>query len=68
MASFDASITGDELDSAVKLPNFRSVVTWRVLYIAQRLALFVHGITSDQPRKHVKFGQRYLSEKVVLSL
>ena len=26
MTGFDASITGDELDSAVQLPNFTSVV------------------------------------------
>ena len=38
-SSFDASITGDELDSTVQLPNFRSLVAWHVacmiLYIAQ---------------------------------
>ena len=28
MISFDASITGDKLDSAVQLPNFRSLVAW----------------------------------------
>ena len=37
--SFDASITGDELYSAVQLPNFRSVVAWHaacmMLCIAQ---------------------------------
>ena len=50
VTSFDASITGDELKSAVQLPNFRLTVAWRTacmmcaIYNA-RLALF-HGITS----------------------
>ena len=66
-----ASITGDELDSTVHLPNVQLVAAWHaacVLYIAQGKLYLSTGLL--QPREHVKFGQRYmyLSEKVALSL
>ena len=62
VTSFDASVTGDELDSAVQLPNFRSVVALRAacsmhdaIYSA-RLALhvFIHGIMSAKRTREVR--------------
>ena len=53
VTSFDASITADELNSDVQLPNVRLVAAWPI------------GLR--QLREHMKFGQRYLSEKVALS-
>ena len=64
LTSLDASITGDELDSAVQLPNFRSLVAWHAARMMQYSAR-VAGLR--QPRERVKFGQQYLSEKVALS-
>ena len=58
LTSFDASITGDELDSAVKLPNIRSLMAWHrrrmhdAIYSA-RLALFIHGIMSAKRMRKV---------------
>ena len=64
VTGFYASITGDELYTAVQLPNFRSLVAWRtILYITQ--GYLSMGIR--QPRERVKFGQRYFSEKVELN-
>ena len=56
VTSFDASITADELNSAVQLPNVRLVAAWPI-----------GPIGLCQLREHMKFGQRYLSEKVALS-
>ena len=50
VTSFDASITGDELDSTVQLLNVRLVAAWHAHSMrtikSTRLALFIHGITS----------------------
>ena len=62
MTIFDASITGDELDSAVQLPNVRLVAamphgTQRAYYYSiysTRLALFIHGITSAKRTHEVQ--------------
>ena len=58
---FDASITGDDLDGKVQLPNFRSLMVWHAacmmlctyMYSA-RLVLFIHGITSAKRTHEVR--------------
>ena len=54
-SNFDASIKGDELDSTVQLPNFRSVVACMTHAInSARLALFIHRITSAKRTREVQ--------------
>ena len=59
LTSFDASITGDELDSAVQLLGERQIargIARRMhdaIYSA-RLALFIHGITSAKRTREVR--------------
>ena len=59
MTSFDASITGDELDSTVysvasELQVGRGMVrSVRAIY-STRLALFIHGITSAKKTRDIR--------------
>ena len=55
VTNFDASITGDELYSAIQLPSVRLVAAWHVacvLYYSTRL--FIHGITSAKRTRVVR--------------
>ena len=58
VTSFGASITGDELNSTVQLPIFRSLMAWHAACIDAvynaRLALFIHGITSAKRMREVQ--------------
>ena len=57
-------MTGDVLDIAVQLPNFRSLMVWHTAGMHDA----IHSARVSMDYVSQEFGQLHLSEEVVLSL